>query len=203
MKKRQSFRHIRDSDRDRIQALRDRCHSQKEIAEVLGFSESAISRELDRSPTRVGRYVADRASAHSEEKRSHSKYPGMKIEAYPEMRRFIIHALKKLRSPDEIAGRLKKNGVMPRIGKNAIYKWLYSDAGQPYCRYLCTKRSRNLRQSGMPKRIRSEEHTSELQSQFHLVCRLLLEKKRGTCQHGSTQRRVERRCRGGLGHLPA
>src|SRR5689334_24477703 len=26
--------------------------------------------------------------------------------------------------------------------------------------------------------LRSEEHTSELQSQFHLVCRLLLEKKR-------------------------
>src|SRR5689334_24218049 len=26
-------------------------------------------------------------------------------------------------------------------------------------------------------RCRSEEHTSELQSQFHLVCRLLLEKK--------------------------
>src|SRR5689334_23815973 len=26
-------------------------------------------------------------------------------------------------------------------------------------------------------RTRSEEHTSELQSQFHLVCRLLLEKK--------------------------
>src|SRR5689334_25216746 len=28
--------------------------------------------------------------------------------------------------------------------------------------------------------IRSEEHTSELQSQFHLVCRLLLEKKKKT-----------------------
>src|SRR5689334_25016326 len=27
-------------------------------------------------------------------------------------------------------------------------------------------------------RHRSEEHTSELQSQFHLVCRLLLEKKK-------------------------
>src|SRR5689334_24963498 len=27
-------------------------------------------------------------------------------------------------------------------------------------------------------RFRSEEHTSELQSQFHLVCRLLLEKKK-------------------------
>src|SRR5438309_3830275 len=31
----------------------------------------------------------------------------------------------------------------------------------------------------LPKRYsRSEEHTSELQSQFHLVCRLLLEKKK-------------------------
>src|SRR5689334_23951951 len=38
---------------------------------------------------------------------------------------------------------------------------------------------------------RSEEHTSELQSQFHLVCRLLLEKKKlmyitknSECAHG-------------------
>src|SRR5438309_5906155 len=29
----------------------------------------------------------------------------------------------------------------------------------------------------LPRGVRSEEHTSELQSQFHLVCRLLLEKK--------------------------
>src|SRR5438309_2939809 len=28
------------------------------------------------------------------------------------------------------------------------------------------------------RKCRSEEHTSELQSQFHLVCRLLLEKKK-------------------------
>src|SRR2546430_12311419 len=31
-----------------------------------------------------------------------------------------------------------------------------------------------------PKKIRSEEHTSELQSQSNLVCRLLLEKKKKT-----------------------
>src|SRR2546422_4635739 len=34
---------------------------------------------------------------------------------------------------------------------------------------------------------RSEEHTSELQSRLHLVCRLLLEKKK------NTERRVSRR----------
>src|SRR5689334_24553389 len=32
--------------------------------------------------------------------------------------------------------------------------------------------------SSTPWPKRSEEHTSELQSQFHLVCRLLLEKKK-------------------------
>src|SRR5689334_23693141 len=31
--------------------------------------------------------------------------------------------------------------------------------------------------------VRSEEHTSELQSQFHLVCRLLLEKQNSTTNH--------------------
>src|SRR3989442_10037463 len=31
--------------------------------------------------------------------------------------------------------------------------------------------------TGKPQRLRSEEHTSELQSRPHLVCRLLLEKK--------------------------
>src|SRR5689334_23958257 len=32
---------------------------------------------------------------------------------------------------------------------------------------------------------RSEEHTSELQSQFHLVCRLLLEKKKKKYTHNT------------------
>src|SRR2546422_6023939 len=31
--------------------------------------------------------------------------------------------------------------------------------------------------------VRSEEHTSELQSRLHLVCRLLLEKKKNKKQH--------------------
>src|SRR2546429_4469962 len=32
--------------------------------------------------------------------------------------------------------------------------------------------------AALPPRLRSEEHTSELQSRLHLVCRLLLEKKK-------------------------
>src|SRR6266481_8159564 len=40
--------------------------------------------------------------------------------------------------------------------------------------WTCPRRS----ESSIFGRHRSEEHTSELQSQFHLVCRLLLEKKK-------------------------
>src|SRR5689334_24383485 len=39
---------------------------------------------------------------------------------------------------------------------------------------------------------RSEEHTSELQSQFHLVCRLLLEKKNTIIDHHPTPSGIAR-----------
>src|SRR5689334_24357835 len=40
--------------------------------------------------------------------------------------------------------------------------------------------------------LRSEEHTSELQSQFHLVCRLLLEKKNKP--HPGAEQRYDHLC---------
>ncbi len=154
MRKREWFRHLTNKDRDRIQALRDEWHSQTSIAKVLGVSKSAVSRELKRNPTRTGRYVATRASQDAEEKRGQAKYPGMKIEDHPILRQYIIGELKKLRSPDEIAGHLKRLGTVPRVGKNAIYKWLYHGAGSPCCRYLCTKRLRKKRQRGTVKSMR-------------------------------------------------
>src|SRR5689334_23699822 len=62
---------------------------------------------------------------------------------------------------------------IPRLGEIADHQRSY-----PEC-----KRSEDKKQDGKKlgqiiKQMRSEEHTSELQSQFHLVCRLLLEKKK-------------------------
>src|SRR5437899_4115566 len=51
--------------------------------------------------------------------------------------------------------------------------------------WLISKRKRCERKP----RNRSEEHTSELQSLRHLVCRLLLEKKKKTQKHRSERRR--------------
>src|SRR5687768_18176091 len=43
-----------------------------------------------------------------------------------------------------------------------------------------------------PEERRSEEHTSELQSRLHLVCRLLLEKKKTSACHRSRPDRSRR-----------
>src|SRR5690348_17758338 len=52
----------------------------------------------------------------------------------------------------------------------AIFRTFFTDASINFCSVgLCTSSSRLMR---------SEEHTSELQSPVHLVCRLLLEKKK-------------------------
>src|SRR5207253_4126941 len=42
----------------------------------------------------------------------------------------------------------------------------------------CARGRSGRRRDDFPRRVRSEEHTSELQSRGHLVCRLLLEKKK-------------------------
>src|SRR2546422_1467638 len=49
--------------------------------------------------------------------------------------------------------------------------------------------ARELDDPGKPG-VRSEEHTSELQSRLHLVCRLLLEKKKKERRHHSIHRAV-------------
>src|SRR5207253_3799860 len=48
-------------------------------------------------------------------------------------------------------------------------------------------RRRNIRRPAADHPARSEEHTSELQSRGHLVCRLLLEKKKHSICYSSTR----------------
>src|SRR2546430_4819626 len=49
----------------------------------------------------------------------------------------------------------------------------------------CDRRAEGRRSPGADRGVRSEEHTSELQSQSNLVCRLLLEKKKKTTSHST------------------
>src|SRR2546430_8741855 len=62
--------------------------------------------------------------------------------------------------------------VCPGIAPDIVF------GGRPY---YCHRRI-----TSPPHHHRSEEHTSELQSQSNLVCRLLLEKKKTLTTHAST-----------------
>src|SRR3989304_8521916 len=65
-------------------------------------------------------------------------------------------------------------------------------------RHASRRHARHARLQGLHEFDRSEEHTSELQSRLHLVCRLLLEKKntpRSEVQTGARPRRSAQRGR--------
>src|SRR2546422_8474141 len=59
--------------------------------------------------------------------------------------------------------------------------------GGPRSVFRCTEcGAEQPKWGGTRSAARSEEHTSELQSRLHLVCRLLLEKKKKHFQEGMT-----------------
>ena len=152
IQKRASFKHLNQKHRDRIHALYLDGYQQKYIAEVLGVNPGTISRELHRYGKTTWRYSSVRAQRDAEEKRTHSKRDGMKVESNQALKERIIKELKELRSPDEIAGRMKREKLTPSVGTNAIYKWLYSEHGKEYCQYLCSRKARKKKQSKAPKR---------------------------------------------------
>jgi transposase, IS30 family len=150
--KRKTFKHLTQYERDRIEKLRFDRTNIVDIANILGRDKGTISRELKKYTNKHHRYKATKAQELAEGKRQGSKVVGMKIEGNPILKQYIIRGLKKLRSPDEIAGRMKLKKITPRVGTNAIYKWLYSDNGKAYCQYLCTRKTRKIKQSRLGKR---------------------------------------------------
>jgi IS30 family transposase len=121
-RKKRSFHHLNQSDRDRIQALLDSGHKQEEISKILDFDPGAISREVNRRKTKDGRYIATTAQHKARVKRKNSKAEGMKVESCPDLKEFIIKELMVHRSPDEIAGRMILENRTPRVATKAIYK---------------------------------------------------------------------------------
>ena len=148
---RRGWHQLKQEDRDRIEALLDAKETQKEIARILKVDPGTISREKKRK-RKDGRYDADTAQRKARIERGHSKYQGMKVNENIELKAHIIRELEKKRSPDEIAGRIKRDQLPFYASKNAIYKWLYSTYGARYCPLLCTRRYRRKKQKRTARR---------------------------------------------------
>src|SRR2546422_6002865 len=91
-------------------------------------------------------------------------------------------------SPNSLG--VQRKGVTVQFG----YQRIFTENAEPTERLLerferwngrliedCAAFHRPVEGQNPPQHDRSEEHTSELQSRLHLVCRLLLEKKKDRC----------------------
>jgi transposase, IS30 family len=151
--KKREFVHLDQFARDRLEAMLRYGVKQKDIAGVLKVDKSTVSREVSKRKRVDGRYDASVAEHKAGVLRSNSKYQGMKIERNPALKAQVIAGLKALRSPDEIAGRLREEKAKLRVDKDAIYKWLYSAFGAQYCMYLCTRRYKKKIQKNKTERV--------------------------------------------------
>src|SRR5690625_5801205 len=108
-----------------------------------------------------------------------TRNPARTLTQDPDSHHSIIHQL-----PPEISNKIAAGEVIQR--PSSVVKELVDnaiDAGADQLKIVIQNAGRTLIQvvdngCGMGKEDRSEEHTSELQSRGHLVCRLLLEKKK-------------------------
>src|SRR3989442_3587299 len=76
--------------------------------------------------------------------------------------------------PEDVSAHDGRRLLFPPLGKCGLGSGVQDHASSHRCPCPWARTSR------------SEEHTSELQSRPHLVCRLLLEKKKNTLHHSST-----------------
>jgi transposase, IS30 family len=145
---REGYKHITQLERDRIQALLDNNHSQKDIAKILKRNKSTISREIKNNRRKkhrlgdiiYGKYESTVANHKAYLKRHYAKYQGMNIEKNELLKQYVIRGLKQNQNPDEVSGRMKKDKELFYASKTAIYDWLYSAYGQRYCQYLYSER---------------------------------------------------------------
>ena len=143
-----SHQHLTIDQRNRLYQLhQEESLSQRQIAVVLGCSQSTISRELRRNQSALGVYLPDTAQAKSEERRQNSKHP------FANVTETIIDDIKKglkdYHSPEQIAGRLKREGK-ESISHETIYKMIYENyqgCGE-YREYLRRGRGKRKRRGG-------------------------------------------------------
>lgn len=114
------------ADREEIAVLRAQGKSLRQIAEVIGRSASTVSRELSRNTARGSAYRATTAHVLAYQRASRPKPAKLHVNA--ELRAKVENDLRKKYSPEQIAGRLKRefpDREEMRVSPETIYQSLY------------------------------------------------------------------------------
>ena len=178
-----SYKHLNQFDRDRIEAMLNAGHKQKEIAKILSYDPTTIGREIKRNRRKTrhrsdnkpacrqgrdGSYKASVAGHKAYVRRKYSKYQGGKIAGNKDLKDYITAKLKLHWSTDEISGRMKLESQPFYASKDLIYAWLYSVWGQRHTKYLYQRRDRRKKRKSkktekamIPNRIGIEHRPKE------------------------------------------
>jgi len=116
-----SYKHLTYGQRCQIEALLKRNILQKDIAETIGASKSALSRELTRNRNQNGLYTAKGAHTKSKKRARHAARNPTKLKSWLE--EYIRKKLEIGWSPEQISGRVMLD-YRKRISATAIYEYL-------------------------------------------------------------------------------
>src|SRR3989338_9684140 len=129
------------AERLEIGILLGKGYSQRSIAEALQRGKSTISYEIKENSTN-GQYDALKAHAKARGRKRLRRFQWQKIEDNPALKKHIIAGLEQHWNPEEIAGEMRETTRPFYASKTAIYEWLRTVRGQPYCPLLYSKRYR-------------------------------------------------------------
>ena len=116
------YRHMTLKDRENLIILKDQGYNQESIAQAIGFSQSTISRELNRNRHQTTHLYHPEIAQN---KAINRKKRGCKIDKNQELKCHILEKLDLGWSPDVISNRLTLENGQRSISHETIYDWLY------------------------------------------------------------------------------
>ena len=126
-----SYSHLSSRERYAIEQLLLYGCSRREIGRRLGRHHSSIDREFERNGPGPypGVYIGERGDRLARERRCRARHRRRRDE--PRLRVYVEAGLRKDWSPEQIAGRLRRDHPRSkrlRVAPETIYRWIYADA---------------------------------------------------------------------------
>src|SRR6266851_3896861 len=143
-------------------SLEERCHIAQLCAD--GQSIRQIAAALDRPPSTLSRELKRNGGAqlgykpgYAEEQARARRWTGSRLERDDALRTLVLDCLARGWSPEQVAGRLARQGAEPALSHESIYRFIYAQIGRTndgnWRRYLPRakfKRGRRGRKGGSP-----------------------------------------------------
>jgi transposase, IS30 family len=158
----EEYKHFKLMDREKLIILSNQGLTQEAIANQLGFSQSAISRELKRNcSSSTGIYGPEMAQM----KAMGRKKRDCKIDRNPELKTHIYEKLEPGWSPDAISNRIKLENGLSYVSHETIYSWLYQPLQKKLKLYKLLTRHKSKR--GPRKRYEPKVHKMQDKISIH------------------------------------